>query len=165
MPEVTEDFRNAWVLIFRYLRLAAHPCLERLMEKGRNSTKIWKAGMLLWLPPLHTLREDFGEMTRGEQQRWRQRLFLNTHSLTTHMTWPRRGNGTEMGRILAWVLSLHAVRQPVISILLLPMYQPQLQEITLFAAVYLWVETPVVKSATCSFYWKKSPSTLGWISC
>lgn len=75
------------MFIFRYLQLGSTPCLERLMEKGRNSPEMWKAGMLLWpAPPTRTqgrLQRDDTWRTAEEET---ETLFLNTHFLATHMT-------------------------------------------------------------------------------
>lgn len=52
MVEITENFRKKCECSFLgTFSKTAHPCLERLMEKGRNSPEMWKRGMLLCLTP------------------------------------------------------------------------------------------------------------------
>lgn len=120
------------MLMFMHLRLGSTPLFGKADGKRKKlSRDVEGRNAALAASPIHSQ----GRLQRDDT--WRtaavetEPLFLNTHSLTTHMTWPRRGNGTEMGSALARVLSLHAVRQPVISLLLLPTSQVQLQEITL----------------------------------
>lgn len=127
----SQNFRNVWMMIFFLVPLA------------RQHTLAWKG----WWKRKKLPRDVEGRnaalaassiCSQGRLQRddtWRtaevetESFFLNVRSLTTHMTWPRRGNGSEMGSVLARVLSLHAVRQPVISLLLLPASQLQLQPV------------------------------------
>lgn len=102
MSEITQTFRNVRVLIFRHLRLGSTPLFGKADGKRKKLPRDLEGRNAVLAA---SLTHSQGRLRRDDT--WRtaevetQTLFLNTYSLTTHMTRPRRGNGTETGSVLA----------------------------------------------------------------
>lgn len=98
MSVIKQNFRKAWVLIFMYLRLGSTPVFGKADGKTTKLPRDVKGRNAALAASLthsqgRLQRDDTLSIAEVETES----LFLNTHALTTHMTWPRRGNGREMG--------------------------------------------------------------------
>lgn len=129
MPEIKENFRNVWDFLM-YLLRGSTPLLGKAGGKRKKLPRDVKGrNAALAASPTHSqgrLQKDDTWRTAEVETR---SLFLNTHSHTTHMTRPRRGNGREMGS--AFLLESYLCVQYVSLSSLYYFSQVQLQEITL----------------------------------